>query len=108
MKLFLEPQHLASKTSTEEEADAQLGLTEVDYEEQTAGYQAAYSKLAASELAVVDPVAYVRDPQDFLGKELGRMKKENMPVDMLLGAVAGRGGNSNAFVDSIRRAGYLG
>ncbi|KAH7929305.1 Cse1-domain-containing protein [Leucogyrophana mollusca] len=69
-KLFNEPQYLTK--STDEAADASAGLTEIDYEEQTAGYQAAYSRLAASESAPVDPVAYVRDPREFLSAALGK------------------------------------
>jgi exportin-2 (importin alpha re-exporter) len=66
IKLFSEPQYL-SKTKDEEQS---TGITEIDFEEQTAGYQAAYSRLAAADGAPVDPVAYVRDPQDFLGQAL--------------------------------------
>lgn len=73
-KLFQEPQYLTSKPTGD---DANAGLTEIDYEEQTAGYQAAYSRLAASESAAVDPVAYVRDPKEFLGTELTRVSKAN-------------------------------
>lgn len=46
-------------------------MTEIDYEEQTAGYQAAYSRLAASESGPVDPVAYVGDVRAVLGRALG-------------------------------------
>lgn len=66
IKLFSEPQYL-SKSKDDEQS---TGITEIDFEEQTAGYQAAYSRLAAAEGAAVDPVAYVRDPQDFFGQAL--------------------------------------
>ncbi|KAG2131005.1 CAS/CSE protein [Suillus clintonianus] len=66
IKLFSEPQYLA-KSKDEEQS---TGITEIDFEEQTAGYQAAYSRLAAADGAPVDPVAYVRNPQDFLGQAL--------------------------------------
>ncbi|KAG2159252.1 CAS/CSE protein [Suillus bovinus] len=66
IKLFGEPQYLG-KSKDEEQS---TGITEIDFEEQTAGYQAAYSRLAAADGAHVDPVAYVRDPQDFLGQAL--------------------------------------
>ena len=58
VKLFSEPQHLALK-----EGDSSGGteLTETDYEEQRAGYQAAYSRLAAPESGPDDPVGYVGD-----------------------------------------------
>ena len=45
-KLFSEPQYLSTSTSTD---DPHAGLTEIDYEEANAGYQAAYSRLAAAE-----------------------------------------------------------
>jgi exportin-2 (importin alpha re-exporter) len=66
IKLFSEPQYLA-KSKDEEQS---TGITEIDFEEQTAGYQAAYSRLAAADGAPVDPVAYVRDLQGFLGQAL--------------------------------------
>lgn len=66
VKLFQEPQYLTKSS----EADDAAGFTQIDYEEQTAGYQAAYSRLSASEETVKDPVAYVRDPRDFLGQKL--------------------------------------
>lgn len=68
VKLFSEPQYLASK---EGESTGGTGVTEIDYEEQTAGYQAAYSRLAASESGPVDPVGYVGDVRAFLGRALG-------------------------------------
>lgn len=66
IKLFSEPQYL-SKSKDDEQS---TGITEIDFEEQTAGYQAAYSRLAAAEGASIDPVAYVRDPRDFFGQAL--------------------------------------
>jgi exportin-2 (importin alpha re-exporter) len=74
VKVFNEPQYL--KTTSED--DTSTGLTAIDYEEQTAGYQAAYSRLAASESAPVDPVAYVKDPREFLGRALGKMDKPTL------------------------------
>ncbi|THV04546.1 importin alpha re-exporter [Dendrothele bispora CBS 962.96] len=74
IKLFSEPQYLASQKTDE---DSQfVGLTEIDYEEQTAGYQAAYSRLAGSSSAEVDPVEYVSDPQAYLGQEMVRFFRE--------------------------------
>lgn len=58
----------------------------MDYDEQTAGYQAAYSRLAASESASADPVAYVRDSREYLGQELGRLSKSDPRVKSLLDA----------------------
>ncbi|KAG1807455.1 CAS/CSE protein [Suillus subaureus] len=66
IKLYSEPQYLAKSKDEEQNT----GITEIDFEEQTAGYQAAYSRLAAADGAPVDPVAYVRDLQDFLGQAL--------------------------------------
>ncbi|KAH7882920.1 CAS/CSE protein [Phlebopus sp. FC_14] len=71
VRLFNEPQYL-TKSSAED--DSATGLTEIDYEEQMAGYQAAYSRLAASESGPVDPVSYVKDPREFLGKALVRTR----------------------------------
>ena len=79
-KLFSEPQHLTK----DKEDDPDAGLTAIDHEEQTAGYQAAYSRLAASEGGSVDPVAYVRDPRDFLGQELVRFTKADPRFKKLL------------------------
>jgi exportin-2 (importin alpha re-exporter) len=67
VKLFSEPQHL-TKSTTDDDPDA--GLTAIDFEEQNAGYQAAYSRLAAAAGAQEDPVAYVPDPTAFLGQKL--------------------------------------
>ncbi|KAG8776418.1 importin-alpha export receptor [Serendipita sp. 397] len=52
--------------------DPDAGITSIDYEEQTAGYQVAYSKLAASEVARPDPVEYAGDPKEYLMAELAR------------------------------------
>lgn len=72
VKLFSEPQYL---TTTKSEDDPYAGITAIDYEEQTAGYQAAYSKLAASESIEVDPVAHINDPQQYLGEQLVLLSK---------------------------------
>ncbi|TFK20990.1 importin alpha re-exporter [Coprinopsis marcescibilis] len=69
-KLFSEPQHFKSN-----EDDSATGITEIDYEEQTAGYQAAYSRLAASENKEVDPVAFVQNPQQYLDQQLGTLSQ---------------------------------
>ena len=70
-RLFLNPQRLTKSSAGEDDADA--GLTAIDHEEQTAGYQAAYSRLAASENVTVDPVGYINDPQELLKNELDRL-----------------------------------
>ena len=99
VKLFSEPQYLAAH-----DADAPSGgLTEIDYEEQTAGYQAAYSRLAASESAPVDPVGYVTDVRAFLGRRLGMMDK-----GVLVGMGAGvQEEGARVFLEGLVREGYL-
>jgi exportin-2 (importin alpha re-exporter) len=72
IKLFSEPQHLSKKSNE----DPHAGITEIDYEEQTAGYQAAYSRLAASETPEADPVAYVSNPQQFFQEQLESLQKQ--------------------------------
>ncbi|KAF7308719.1 Importin N-terminal domain-containing protein [Mycena chlorophos] len=66
---LLKSQYLAGATASNKgNVDAaSVGMTEIDQEEQTAGYQAAYSRLAASEANEVDPVAYVQNPEEFFG-----------------------------------------
>jgi exportin-2 (importin alpha re-exporter) len=98
VKLFSEPQYLTK----DKEEDPDAGLTAIDYEEQNAGYQAAYSRLAASETVVTDPVAYVRDPQDFLGQQLVQATKADPRVKQLLTADPGNG----PFVQALVSAGY--
>lgn len=66
VRLFSEPEHLTNKTDDDPDGT----LTAIDYEEQTAGYQAAYSRLAAAEAPAADPVAYVNNPREFLAQEL--------------------------------------
>lgn len=55
----------AAVTITEPTADGDE-LSAIDHEEQTAGYQAAYTKLAASESVSADPVGYVTDTPLFV------------------------------------------
>jgi exportin-2 (importin alpha re-exporter) len=50
--LVQQPQSAAGADAGDDDPDA--GLTAIDFEEQTAGYQAAYSRLAAAEGAA-DP-----------------------------------------------------
>jgi exportin-2 (importin alpha re-exporter) len=80
------------KKDTEEDPDA--GLTAIDYEEQTVGYQAAYSRLAASESVSVDPVAYVRDPRELLETELVKLGRES-----------GLGGQLNQMISAAQAQG---
>ncbi|TFK31640.1 importin alpha re-exporter [Crucibulum laeve] len=80
-KLFSEPQYFKNNT----EDDPHAGLTAIDYEEQTAGYQAAYSRLAASESTEIDPVAFVQNPQQYLKQGLEALSKTyGQQVQMLI------------------------
>lgn len=102
VKLFSELQYLGGQTGTDADATSG-GLTEIDYEEQSAGYQAAYSRLAASESGPVDPVAYVGDVRAFLGRALARVDK-----GVLVGLVRGcEGEGVGAFLEGLMREGYL-
>jgi exportin-2 (importin alpha re-exporter) len=100
VKLFNEPQYLAERT----EDDPHAGITQIDYEEQTAGYQAAYSRLASSESAEVDPVAYVKSPQEFVGEQLTRFCKSTSGGTTL---ISSGGPQVQPFVEALNRAGYL-
>ncbi|KDQ49269.1 hypothetical protein JAAARDRAFT_201016 [Jaapia argillacea MUCL 33604] len=102
VRLFHEPEFLTSKDGGD---DPDAGITAIDYEEQTAGYQAAYSRLAASEGPSADPVGYVKDPREYLGQELVRLSKSDPRVRNLLGA-----GDANVvgpFVQALTAAGYV-
>jgi exportin-2 (importin alpha re-exporter) len=81
-KLFQEPQFLTDTSSN----NSTVGITEIDYEEATAGYQAAYSRLAASESGPVDPVAYVRDPRAYVRQQLQRASQADPRVKTLIAA----------------------
>jgi exportin-2 (importin alpha re-exporter) len=54
------------------EDDPDAGITQIDYEEQTAGYQASYSKLSASENPRPDPASYAPDAKKFVMGELAK------------------------------------
>ncbi len=69
-----------SKTDVE----AEDVLSSIDHEEQNAGYQAAFTRLAASEPPKFDPVAYVPDTKVFLRSELSRLAKTDPKVTGLL------------------------
>lgn len=100
VKLFHESQYL--EKDSEEDPDA--GLTAIDHEEQNAGYQASYSRLAASESIVVDPVAYVRDSREYLGQELVKLSKSDGRVKTLL--AAGDPNIVGPFIQSLSASGY--
>jgi len=104
VKLFSNPQHLQSAQSTQAE-DPDVALTAIDFEEQTAGYQVAYSKLAASEVGSEDPVAYVSDPREFLGAELSRAGKADPRIRQLLGSPSDPA--VGAFIQGLAASGLL-
>ncbi|KIK60075.1 hypothetical protein GYMLUDRAFT_44063 [Collybiopsis luxurians FD-317 M1] len=122
IKLFSEPQYLvpsAKSTSDDPSSGAALGLgaiTEIDYEEQTAGYQAAYSRLAASEsaedAAAEDPVRWCEDAQKLLGEQFvlfgrGGGGYEFGGREVLMGLLGkGEPGAVRPFVEGLARAGY--
>jgi exportin-2 (importin alpha re-exporter) len=64
--LFQDPQALRQT----ENGDLDAAFTAVDVEEQNAGYQAAYSRLAASEGSAPDPVADIADARAWVEAEL--------------------------------------
>ncbi|KAG5641488.1 hypothetical protein DXG03_005099 [Asterophora parasitica] len=100
VKLFNEPQYLKNDKTEE---DPHAGLTEIDFEEQAAGYQAAYSRLAASETPEPDLLDYVRDPQQFLGQELVRLSKsQGDGVKSMIAAA-----NVGSFVQQLAAAGFV-
>jgi exportin-2 (importin alpha re-exporter) len=69
-KLLGEPQYFTKSN----EADDDVAITAIDFEEQAAGYQAAYSRLAASEMPQPDPVGYVQNPLQYFQQELEKLR----------------------------------
>ncbi|KAF9472710.1 importin alpha re-exporter [Pholiota conissans] len=85
-RLFKERQYLDQKP--EDAGDA--AITAIDFEEQAAGYQAAYSRLAASETAEADPVAYIANPLLYLQQELEKLTaRYGQQVQSLIAAAEG-------------------
>jgi len=79
--LFREPQHFKEVNND----DADTAVTTIDFEEQSTGYQAAFSRLAASETVELDPVGYVQDPVQYLQEGLHSLRgKIGQQVDMLI------------------------
>ena len=78
-----------------------------------AGYQAAYSRLAASESGPVDPVANVGDVRTFLGRALGGGSgagagKVVLSKEQLMGFVSAyEEPLIRAFLEGLVRDGYL-
>lgn len=82
-------------------------LRSIDFEEQGAGYQAAYSKLAASEVAPEDPVGRVSDPRAFVGEQLGAAETREPRIRTLVQeAVSKEGETTQMFVQSLAVVGY--
>jgi exportin-2 (importin alpha re-exporter) len=72
-------------TKRDQPSDADDAIvTQLDYEESTAGYQASYSRLAASEPTSVDPVAYVPDARLFLKEALADLARRDGRVNALI------------------------
>lgn len=76
----------AKDSKTDEAEDV---LSSIDHEEQSAGYQAAFTRLAASEPPKFDPVAYVPDTGAYLRSELSRVAKADPRVSPLLKTASG-------------------
>ena len=99
--LFREPKDLAPD-AVDQDPDA--GLTTIDFEEQAAGYQAAYSRLAAAESMPEDPAAHVSDVRSFVGRELARTSAAEPKFNELM-----RAADSSVvgpFVQAMAAAGY--
>ncbi|KAJ3492037.1 hypothetical protein NLI96_g338 [Meripilus lineatus] len=64
-ELLAQPQYLMT-----EKNDVESGNTLIDFEEQNTGYQAAYSRLAASESESLDPVSFVENPVAALSQSI--------------------------------------
>lgn len=80
VKLVAKPQHLSKEKGEDEEA----GFTSIDFEEQNAGYQAAYSRLAASEGGFVDPVGFIQNPLAFLAQNIRELVQRSPHIEDIL------------------------
>ncbi|KAJ8091228.1 importin-alpha export receptor [Marasmius tenuissimus] len=96
----------SSASGSGNDDDTFVAMTAIDEEEQSAGYQAAYSRLAASESSEVDPLSYVGDPEKFLGEEMVRFSKAGGQAKLkeLLGQVDP--GVAGPVIQSLAGAGY--
>lgn len=86
-----------TKESTSTDTNVEDALSSIDHEEQSAGYQASFSRLAASEAPRTDPVAYVSDPVAFVRTELGRLSGDER-VKVLLSAAGRENQKTAAFL----------
>lgn len=73
-------QDLSSHSKTE----STLGVTAVDFEEENAGYQAAYSRLAASESLPMDVVQSVQNPLELLQHQLQDLMQREQHIRTIL------------------------
>ena len=76
----------------------------IDYEEQAAGYQAAYSRLAAAEAAPVDPVVHVQDLKAFVGQALAQASARDPRVKGWIAATDVS--VTGPFVQALAASGY--
>ncbi|KEP50401.1 putative importin-alpha export receptor [Rhizoctonia solani 123E] len=84
--LYTSPAALA-KSSTES-ATGDDAVTAIDYEEAGAGYQAGYSRLAASEGDKTDLAGYVQDPRQYLVEQLNAAVQDtSKPIRQLIAQV---------------------
>ncbi|CAE6484305.1 unnamed protein product [Rhizoctonia solani] len=84
--LYTSPAALA-KSSTESATGDDV-VTAIDYEEAGAGYQAGYSRLAASEGGKTDLASYVQDSRQYLVEQLGAaLQDSSKPIRQLLAQV---------------------
>ena len=83
-------------------------MRSLDFEEQGAGYQAAYSKLAASENIAEDPVAYVSNPRAYLGQQLSAAAQRDPKIRALIETATTQDvdGRVRAFVQGLVAEGH--
>ena len=70
-RLFYQPDVLKRDAAE----DPHAGLTAIDLEEQSAGYQAAYARLAAAEAVPEEPVGYIGEVRQFVINELTQLAR---------------------------------
>jgi len=75
LKLLLQPGKHTQKDGNPDITEE--GLSLIDVEEQNAGYQAGFSKLAASQPLPTDPVPHVSDASEYLAGEFARAVRED-------------------------------
>ena len=105
--LFTQSKHLQSAQSTAAE-DPDEVLRSLDFEEQGAGYQAAYSKLAASESIPEDPVASITDIRAFVGEKISEAVSRDPRIHGLIesSTVGPTGTVTSGFIQNLVSSGY--